>query len=318
MNEFEGFAMDVNTLKNYEDKIHYIFLQFCPTGAMDIANWIKFCKDLNLINKKKNFTIPDAHMMFRKASLSKSENTGSRDMSILSKCSLTRNNVPKWIRKSNSTVVHFAVFRYVMLLAIAVRKRVSIDALLRVIVHAFDSKKVKPHLSTEISDTEHLARNSTRYEIKFKHQTERYEKKARRVLKMLGQPTGIKNTNQEVKKKPQYLTAILKRSETSSPEEKLHAIFMAYTGGYNALAMHQFVQMCRLCDLLHVGFLGREAKQVFKNAISLASSPTAGKHFNEGVMGHEFMTYEVFRSFAVPQIVQHNKKMNTEFLDLFI
>jgi hypothetical protein len=221
--------------------------------------------------------------------------------------------------ESAARVVHYASFRFVMLLAVAVHKRNHIDVLLNTIINSHASNKEKAAAELPDQDLELLSKKNNRYEMNFNHQAEHYQKQARLILKKLetlklsGDAT--KTTKKFTQQKRQEL---YKRLGSVSSEDKLRAIFMSYTGGSKVMALDQFVRMCEACDLIQSDFHTRDARLVFKNAILLASSPTAGKALNDGIIDKKFIMYSIFRGFAIPHIAQKKKKNRADIIELFI
>jgi hypothetical protein len=304
-----------------EEEVHTIFNSYCPRGTMNVVTWVKFCKESKLFSRKKKFLLPDAHLIFQKAFSNRCDSSVPRRTSVLS--TILKSPSSKGGGRINNCEtktreVHFAAFRFVMLLAVAVHKRTDIDVLLSAIIKNQASNKSKCITEAPEQLLKFQPKKNSRYEMNFHHQTEHYQKQARLILKKLETLKTPANNPAAIPMTQRKRQELYKSLGSTSSEDKLHAIFSSYTGGSLVMALDQFVLMCEACDLVQSDFQISDAKLVFKNAILLASSPTAGKTLNDGIVDEEFMKYGIFRGFAVPHIAQKKKKNCADIIELFI
>lgn len=290
-----------------EKEVRSIFDNYSHQGAMDIVQWIKLCKSSKLLSKRRKFLLPDAHVLFQRAFSEKAQQTARTS------------------GRTKPMAVHYTTFRFVLLLGVAVHKRVGIDTILTCIIknHAPQKATLVPESPINQNKSTLLlsSRRSSRFEMSY-HQAKLYQKRARFTLKKLSKicpdsitspiPSPSKSTTSHHKRQKLYKTMT-----SASSEDKLCAIFMSYTGGAKVMTLEQFLQMCTACDLVQSNFRIKDVKVVFKNAILMASLPSAGKELNEGVVDNNLMKYSIFRSFAIPHIAQKMKKNSSDIISLF-
>ena len=316
-----------------DEEVNNIFNSYCPQGTMNVVTWVTFCKDLNLFSEKRKFLLPEAHLIFQNAFSSNKRHTSAVLPKIAPQCTsgitlslLTKLDQRNEFSDCGRSVVHFTAFRFVMLLAVAVRKRSSIDVLLNKILTGYAPNRLKSVPEARHESTEKFGKQNSRpEEWNFHHQTEYYQRQARLTLKKLTEtttpPTMIKNYHTPLQQTICHQKRLEKDKRTGSisSEDKLCAIFMSHTGGSHVMSLDQFVQMCQACNLIQgSNFHLRDARQVFKNAILLAASPTAGKMLNAGIVDKQFITYSIFRGFAVPYVARKKKKKCTDVIELFL
>lgn len=306
-------------LNMYEEEVCNIFNRYCPNGTMNVVVWVKFCKDSKLFSRKKKFLLPDAHIVFQKAFFTKGDDASdplpTRRTSLLSAI-VKPGREHDYKEGDRQRTVHYTSFRFVMLLEVAVHKRINIDTLLQTITMNHTPKKLKSINETrDTTDSSPSAKANVRYELNFHHQRDRYLQQARRILKKLERVPKADTLTQQKRQ------ALYQRVGSVTSEDKLQAIFMSYScfnKGCKLMGIDDFLQMCQGCELIQRDFQTRDARLVFSNALVLASSPSAGKALNNSVVDCEYMMYSVFRSFAIPHIAEKKKKNCSDVIELFI